>query len=108
MNDTDHEGKRLKKLLDDNGVTVRQLRDVLGVSDPAVRKYLNAPRLGAKAWNTLRGGLLKMKLNPNVVREPEVVGAARTPHLSPPPKTVSHRREATKSNFWFDTGSWRR
>lgn len=63
-----HEGETIKRLLDETGHTVQDLAKACHVEWPAAKKYMTAKRLGAKAWETCSRGLLKLEIDPSLVR----------------------------------------
>lgn len=63
-----HEGETINLLLKESGRTVQDLAKACGVEWPAAKKYILAKRLGAKAWETCSKGLLKLEIDPSLVR----------------------------------------
>lgn len=63
-----HEGLLIERLLKEKGYTVQDLARACGVEWPAAKKYVQARRLGAKAWETCSRGLRKLEIDPSLVR----------------------------------------
>lgn len=72
-----NEGQRILEELQKKGLDRAALAKACGVSWTAAKKYVESDRLGAKAWETCRVGLLKLGVNPDRIRPPR--GAAAEP-----------------------------
>jgi hypothetical protein len=65
-----HEGARIRELLERQHKRPVDLARACGVTQTAVARYLAAEQLGAKAWETVSGGLTKLGIDPRHVRTP--------------------------------------
>src|SRR4051794_29431693 len=77
-----HEGQKIRQLLEQAGKRPADLARAIGVTQTSVGRYLEAERLGAKAWESCSRGLSKLGIDPWQVR-PLELHAGRTARERP-------------------------
>lgn len=63
----DHEGKRIKHLLDERGKTVQNLADAAEYSWAGAKLWIKSEKLGQKARENASTGLKKLGIDPRLV-----------------------------------------
>jgi hypothetical protein len=72
-----HEGKQIKRLLEQHGLTIARLAEACGVEWSSAQKYINAQQLGVVAWDTCSKGLCALAIDPALVKRVGSVPAAK-------------------------------
>lgn len=63
-----HEGKQLRELLRQHGKTPSDLARAAKVTPTAVARYLDAAKIGGRAWPTVRQGLAELHIDAGKLR----------------------------------------
>ena len=69
-----HEGHKIRALLEAAGKRPADLARAIGVTQTSVGRYLDAERMGAKAWESASRGLSTLGIDPWQVRPLEIHG----------------------------------
>jgi len=77
---TTHEGHKIKEILDERHLTVRNLAEAAGVTWTAAKRYVDAAAIKPAAWQRVSAGLLRLGIDPGLIRDTET-GARRSRHI---------------------------